>query len=52
MRLYRTTHLRLLEATEMLLHTEYYSFPGAVDELRVWHVATGPSLGCEMDYST
>ena len=36
----------------MLLHTEYYSFPGAVDELRVWHVATGPSLGCEMDYST
>ena len=27
---------------------EYYSFPGAIDELKIWHVATAPSLGCNV----
>ena len=25
---------------------EYYSFPGAIDELKVWHVAQEPQIGC------
>jgi len=25
---------------------EYYSFPGAVDELKIWHTAQAPVLGC------
>ena len=25
---------------------EYYSFPGAIDELKLWHVAQDPSMGC------
>jgi hypothetical protein len=27
---------------------EYYSFPGAIDELKVWHVAQAPSMGCDV----
>ncbi len=30
---------------------EYYSFPGAIDELRVWHVKVAPDMGCAVDFS-
>ena len=27
---------------------EYYSFPGAIDELKIWHTAQAPVLGCNV----
>ena len=27
---------------------EYYSFPGAIDELKIWHTARVPELGCNV----
>eukprot|EP01046_Picozoa_sp_COSAG06_P039482 COSAG06_NODE_4674_length_4045_cov_5.070958_1_plen_1038_part_10 len=29
---------------------EYYSFPGAIDELRLWHVKVAPDVGCAVSF--
>ena len=29
---------------------EYYSFPGAIDELRLWHVKVAPDTGCSVSF--
>eukprot|EP01043_Picozoa_sp_COSAG02_P046540 COSAG02_NODE_4363_length_5449_cov_10.058692_1_plen_1673_part_10 len=31
---------------------EYYSFPGAIDELRIWHVKNAPDTGCSVTLSS
>ena len=31
---------------------EYYSFPGAIDELRLWHVAQAPNMGCAVAFQS